>query len=152
MKRFQFNLAVLLRVYRRDEDEKKKRLGEANRALLMAEEELARLGTEYDECQRAEGRVRETGTSVEHLRLYTQYLFDLKRRIERQKERIRECLKAVRAAREKLIEAKRKVTALEKIREKRFLAWKKERNKFEMKRLDDICQTGFINAHREAAA
>lgn len=152
MKRFRFNLGALLRVYRIDEDNKKKRLGEANRVLFAAEEELKALGNEYDGSQRDEILIRERGVSVEHLRQFTQYLFTLKGRIERQRERIRECLKAVKAAREKLIESKRRVTALEKIREKRLLAWKKDRNRFEMKRLDDLCQIQFVREHPRTAA
>jgi len=152
MKKFKFNLEALLRMYLRDEEEKKKRLGEANRALSLAEQELVRLGEEYDGCQRSEALIREKGVSVHHLRLYVQYIFDLKVRIEKQNGLVRECMRQVRLCREKLIESKRKVKSTELIKAKRKEAWRKERNTFEMKQLDDICQQQYIRSHPQEVA
>jgi flagellar protein FliJ len=151
MKRFQFNLTALLRLYARDEEEKKRKLGEANRIMLLAEQELQRLGNEYDECQHRETEVREKGETLLHMKLYITYMFDLKHRIERQKVVVRDAAKQVRIARDRLIEAKRRVKSIERIKEKRFLLWKKERNRFEAKFLDDVCQQKFIRERAEAA-
>jgi len=151
MKRFRFNLEVLLRVYRLHEEEKKKRLAEANRELLAAEQNLAGLGREYDDCQDREGVIREKGESVARMKLYVQYMFDLKVRIEHQKITVRDRFRAVKAAREKLVEAMRRVKALERLRERRHEVWLKERRRFDMKRLDDLCSQQFIRLAREGS-
>ncbi|MFH0920768.1 MAG: flagellar export protein FliJ [Fibrobacterota bacterium] len=152
MKRFRFNLEVLLRVYRLDEEEKKKKLGEANREMLVAEQDLVNLGREYDGSQESERTVREQGESAGRMRLYVLYMFDLKQRIERQKVTVREKHIRVRAARDKLVESRRRVKALERLRERRKEIWVKERRRFEMKRLDDVCSQQFIRLHQEEGA
>jgi flagellar protein FliJ len=151
MRRFRFNLEVLLRVYRLDEDNKKKKLGEANRELMAAEQDLVGLGREYDNSQDSERTVRASGESAARMRLYVLYMFDLKQRIERQKLTVREKHRMVRAAREKLVEAMRRVKAIEKLKERRKEAWKKERNRFEMKQLDDMCSQQYIRQGQEAS-
>ena len=61
MRRFRFNLEALLRIYARNEEKYKKELGDANRALIEAENELVSLGNEYDLSQENEARLREKG-------------------------------------------------------------------------------------------
>jgi flagellar FliJ protein len=151
MKRFRFNLEVLLRVYRLDEDNKKKKLGEANRELRVAEQDLVNLGRDYDASQDQERAVRTTGETAARMRLYVLYMFDLKQRIERQKLTVRDKHRLVRAAREKLVEAMRRVKAIEKLKERRKEAWKKERQRFDMKQLDDLCSQQFIRQAREGS-
>lgn len=149
MKRFHFNLEALLRIYAREEEERKRKLGEANRMLLFAESELRRLGDEYDASQHEETRIREQGESLMQMKLYINYAFDLKGRIEKQKIAVRDALRQVKQMRDKLIEAKRRLMAIEHIKEKRFIAWKKERSRFEAKMLDDICQQQYIRNNAE---
>ncbi len=152
MKRFSFNLEALLRIYARAEEEQKRRLGEANRMLLLSEQELKRLGEEYDDYQRKESVIREKGESLNHMKLYLMYVFDLKVRIEKQKHVVKEAYRNVKIARDRLIEAKRRLKSIERIKENRFLAWKKERLHFEAKVLDDICQQKFIRERAHAAS
>jgi flagellar protein FliJ len=147
MKRFRFNLDALLRIYAREEEERKRKLGEANRTLMLAEAELKRLGEEYDACQHEETTRREKGESLVRMKLYLAYVFDLKGRIEKQKQTVKEAIRQVKVARDKLIEAKRRLKAIERIKEKRFQSWKKERNRFEAKVLDDLCQQKYIREH-----
>ncbi|MBL8028505.1 MAG: flagellar export protein FliJ [Fibrobacteres bacterium] len=152
MKKFKFNLEAVRRLYTIHEEEKKKKLAEANRLLMQAEQELQRLGKEYDDSQDAELKRREEGESVYSMRLYIQYAFDLKIRIESQKQRVLDAARTVSAARNELIEAKRKVKSIERLKEKQLLAWKKERNRYEAKVVDDLCQQQFIRLKEEAAA
>lgn len=152
MKKFKFNLEAVRRLYTIQEEEKKKKLAEANRLLMQAEQELQRLGKEYDDSQEAELKRREEGESVYSMRMYIQYAFDLKIRIEAQKQRVVDAARAVSAARNELVEAKRKVKSIERLKEKQHLAWKKERNRYEAKVIDDLCQQQFIRLKEEAAA
>lgn len=147
MKRFQFNLEALCHLYGRQEEAAKKNLGEANRLQILAEEEFVRLGKEYDLYQDKETKRRETGETVQEMRLYIQYVFNLKRRIESQREEVKKAVIRVKLCREKLVEAKKRLKAIERIRENRLSAWKKERGKFEMKFLDDVCQQQFVREH-----
>jgi len=55
-------------------------------------------------------------------------------------------------ARNELIEAKRKVKSIERLKEKRLISWKKERNRFEAKVIDDLCQQQYIRLQEEAVA
>jgi flagellar FliJ protein len=152
MKKFAFNLEAVRKLYTLREEEKKKKLAEANRIFQQAEAELQQLGKEYDDSQEAELRRREKGETVFSMRLYIQYAFDLKNRIEEQKQRVLNAARALSTARNELIEAKRKVKSIERLKEKRFLAWKKERNRFEAKVIDDLCQQQFIRLKEEAVA
>lgn len=151
MKRFRFNLEVLLRVYRLHEEDKKKKLAAANRELLAAEQELTRLGNDYDDSQERERAVREKNESVSQMKLYVQYMFELKRSIERQKITVRDKFRLVKTAREQLVEAMRRVKALERLKERRHEVWLKDRRRYEMKQLDDLCSLQFIRQTREAS-
>lgn len=150
MKRFRFNLDALLRIYAREEETRKRELGEANRALFISEQELVRLGREYDAYQEKEAKVREKGETVFQMRLYIQYVFDLKHRIEGQRDQVKQCMARVKQCRERLVEARRRVKAIERIRERRFEAWKKERRIFEVKLIDDLVTQKFIREHPAA--
>ncbi|OGJ86634.1 MAG: flagellar export protein FliJ [Candidatus Raymondbacteria bacterium RifOxyA12_full_50_37] len=152
MKRFTFNLAAVLRIYTIDEDNRKKEFGIAGRALREAQDELERLGTEYDRYQDIELARRAADESVAQMRLYTQYIFDIKRRIESQKRTVIERYRVVEQCRKRLIEATKRRKTIERIKEKRFQEWKKERQRFEMKFLDDVCQQMHIREHTPAAA
>jgi len=152
MKRFRFKLDVLMRLYGREEEARKKELGEANRLLLAAEQELTRLGAEYDAYQEKEAVLRTQGESVMEMRLYVQYIFDLKRRIEQKRDEVRSAMVRVKVCRDRLVEIKRKVKSIENIKQKRVDAWKKERNRFEMKTLDDLCGIQFLRDHTAFAA
>ncbi|OGJ92995.1 MAG: flagellar export protein FliJ, partial [Candidatus Raymondbacteria bacterium RIFOXYA2_FULL_49_16] len=138
--------------YTIDEDNRKKEFGIAGRALREAQDELERLGTEYDRYQDIELARRAADESVAQMRLYTQYIFDIKRRIESQKRTVIERYRVVEQCRKRLIEATKRRKTIERIKEKRFQEWKKERQRFEMKFLDDVCQQMHIREHTPAAA
>ena len=144
MQRFHFSLEALLRMRKREEDEKKKKLGEASRVFSLAEKELQQTGAEYDACQERETLVRTEGETVQHMRLYIQYIFDLKIRIERQKQQLLEAGRKVQEARQELMEARRRLKAIENLRDKKQEVWKKERSRFEVKLLDDLCSQQFV--------
>ncbi len=144
MKKFRFNLEALEKLYRIKEEEKKRQLADANRLFIQAEQELTRLGKEYDDSQEMELRRRENGESVYSMRLFVQYAFDIKNRIETQKKRVIEVSRLLNEAKKEVMEAKRRVKSMDKIRERRYNLWKKERGRFEAKTLDDLCQQQFI--------
>jgi flagellar export protein FliJ len=152
MKKFEFNLEAVRRLYCLKEDDKKKKLAEANKLFMQTEEELKRLGKEYDDSQEEELKRRSDGTNVYAMKLYIQYAFDLKNRIEAQKQRVIDAARALNAARNELIEAKRKVKSIERLKEKRKIAWRKDRNRFETKVIDDLCQQQYLRNKEGIAA
>ena len=144
MKRFKFTLEALARVYTAKQEEKQRALAQAQRSLREAESVLVAAAVEYERCQNDEAVLRDKGETVVQMRLFVQYAFELKQRIERQKKVITERLKEVNLARKILLDASRRVKALDQLKERRFGEWKKSRVRWERAFTDEINQLRFV--------
>lgn len=138
MRRFRFRLATLLRLREATRDQRRVELAEAYRVDDLLQDGLDRLGQELSrlkaECRQAAGPGR---VDVDRLVEAQRYEVTLKARqgqLTRQREAVAEEIERRRQA---LVEAKRDVHVLEKLREKQARRHQYEENRQEIKQLDE---------------
>ena len=136
MKGFTFQLQPVLEHRQRIEDEKQQQVAIRQRALDDAERELRRLNDDFREYSE---RLRSghKGLTTEELRLFYAHLQFLDRNIVAQIRVVAERRVAVDRARLELLAARKERKVVEKLKEKRRLAFISEELRVEQNELDD---------------
>ena len=139
MARFKFRLATLLRLREATRDERRSELAEAFRADDLLEQQQGELGTELGELKSRYRAAAEPGTvHIDRLVEVQRYEVTLKAQ-QTQLAKQREVVAAeIERRRQVLIGADRDVRVLEKLREKQALRHRREEDRRENKRLDEV--------------
>lgn len=145
MKKFAFSLQPVLDHRKRIEDEKQQTVAIRSRAHEDAKAELQRLNDEFRACS-AELRDRHRQLTIEDLRLHYAHLQYLDRAIEAQAGLVAERRAALDRARNDLIEASKDRKVVDKLKDRRRVAYVAEEMRVEQIELDDG------NARRHARA
>jgi len=136
--RFAFRLDPLLRMRRRTEEDAKAALGMAVAEQERQREVLRDLERELEESVDDQRRARDGEIWIEGQILSLQWNLRRKGEIEVQKTRIAKAGELVAEARRVLMEARRAVQILEKLRERRLEQWKLSEKRAEQATLSDI--------------
>ena len=136
-KKFKFPLDPALRYRRHLEGEKKRALAKARRAVLEQNRLLLELLREEGQGKEEFRKLKVGQTGVQRLRLQEQYLNALSRRIRREFEGLQRRLLAEEQARRELVEARKQVRVLERLRERREADYRYELGREEQKELDE---------------
>jgi flagellar export protein FliJ len=138
-KAFTFQLDPVLRYRRHLEQEKRRKLANARRAVLEQNRLLLDLVREEKAGKQDLGDMKGRGTlSIEQVRLHEQYLNSLAGRIRREYATLQVRLLDEERSRRELAEARKKVRVLERLRERRRAAYDYELARQERKELDEI--------------
>lgn len=138
MKKFRFNLEAPLKVKKIHEDLCKQKLAEAIRRKLKAEEHLSYLIS-------AEAKAKDdlkdkllNSVKVEDLCLFDTYIYDLNSCIQIQKTALNNATLAYDQCRNDFMRKRKDRQVIEKIKEKRYMAYLKEINSDEQKISDEL--------------
>ena len=139
MPQFRFRLATLQKLREALRDQRRSALAEAQHALDLLDEQLARVAAEFQELRRRYQSAARPG-ALEVDRLVEVQRYELVLRAEQQRfEQQRETIRAeVERRREALVAADREVKVLEKLREKQETRHRREDDQREMKRIDEV--------------
>lgn len=148
MKRFVFRLETLLDIRKRSEEQIKLRLAKKNRKIIEKQKILEGCYQELKELQSSEKARRSGGEPVVLLRYSVAFRHKLKGDILEAGRCIDDLRASVAAIRNELVEATKARRALEIIRERQLLAWKKSYNREEQNFIDDVAQQKYIRAQR----
>jgi flagellar FliJ protein len=152
MRRFRFALQTLLEVRTREEDAVKLELGEKNRLVGRAREELAALHDRLTGLQSSELTTRENAHDVVALRHAVAYRHRLKTEMLRTGQRMQHLQHEAEQVRQRLVAATQRRRAIELIRDRRYREWRREYNAQEQKSIDDLSQQKYIRDKRAEAA
>lgn len=141
MRRFHFSLEKLLRLRRAAEEQEKLRLAVAWRECRREEEALARYRADLDAWQ--DGLLARSRPLPELLHGYT-YLDGLRRRVERQEERLAEARTRLEESRARAARAIRQRQVLERLRERRLADYLYQWGREERKLLDEAGNAVFL--------
>ena len=138
-KKFRFRLEPLLK-YRRHLDEQARReLALAHRRALDQNQVLLKLlQDEYAAKKRMTALKSRAELSVREVRMNEQFLLGTARRIRREYEGLQNLLLREQQARRVLVEARRKMRVLERLKERRKAGYDYELSRAERKELDEI--------------
>jgi flagellar FliJ protein len=148
MKRFVFRLETLLELRKQTEEQIKLRLAEKNREIIEKRKILEAFYRELKELQSSEKTRRSGDEPVLLLRYSVAYRHKLKADILHTGRSIDDLRAAANAVRAELVEATKARKALEIIRERQVLAWRKKYRREEQNFIDDVAQQKYIRAHR----
>ncbi|MCB9497351.1 MAG: flagellar export protein FliJ [Fibrobacteria bacterium] len=150
MARFTFRLDPLLELRRRTEQEARTILGKAIAKESREREILQRMEEELSESMDLQKRSREGEIWVQGQILALGWNAGRRGEIASQGRRISEAAQVVARARELLMEAKRGVQVLEKLRDRRMEQWKLSERRKEQATLSDIAAIRWARQEREA--
>lgn len=138
MAKFHFKLESILRLKHQMEDNLKNELGKAKRKLDREERILGRLKSEEEECIRDFNAKTSQKTTAKKLKEHNTYISVIRKRIELQKENVNQARLNVDKVRGELIKIVQEREMLEKLKEKKYAEFIKERNKEEQKLNDEV--------------
>ncbi len=143
MKKFQFNLATVLRVREREEEAARIKLVKARELLNVIIKKIEALESEKLSVE-AEWRNRST-TRGSFLRGedYVGYLQILQGRIAEQQDELMRAQNIVEAKRVELEKISRKKKALENLKERKYAQWNEEYRTMERLHLDEVAVTRY---------
>jgi flagellar FliJ protein len=144
MKRFSFRLQTLFDIKKQKEEQLKRALAIKNGLILRAVQRLEQNRLQLSTFQDLEKERRSSGPSAQALRLSVTYRYKLQRDIAdagREATTLRQ--EAQNLVRE-LTEAKKESRALEIVKEKKIIQWKRDNKREEQDALDDISQKEHI--------
>ena len=137
-KAFRFRLEPVLRYRQHLEEEKKRALADARKAVMQQNHDLMELLMEENEGKKRFRKAKMEAKEVRQLRLQEQYLNAVARRIRLEFEELQKKLLAEELARRELVHARKQVRALERLRERRKDQYHYELGRSEQKELDEI--------------
>lgn len=149
MARFQFRLDPLLRLRRRSEEDAKAALGRAIAEEARQRGILASQEVELEESISAQRSAREGEIWVQGQILALGWNELQKAEIARQMVRIHQAAEGVAQARGVLMEARRAVQILEKLRERRKTQWTLDQLRKEQVTLSDIAGIRWVRLQKE---
>lgn len=136
---YEFSLEVVLEHRRKLENEARRRWVEAQ---SLVDQAIAELNVMYDQVDAARASNLETersgGTTAARLVANDNFIAGQKFRIEAQRMKIRDLKMTADELQEAMVEAAKETKTLEKLKERGFEEWKKERRKREMKETDEL--------------
>ena len=136
--RFQFRLDPVLRLRLRDEETAKRALGEATQRESREREALQALQDELSAEVSAQAQARQDVIWAQGQSLYLEWAIAQNGRIAAQRQVCLEAAQAVEAARKALVEARRAVQVLEKLKERRHEQWKLDLSRKEQAFASDV--------------
>ena len=139
MAKFKFRLGTLLRLREATRDERRSELAKAYQAEGILEKQRRRIADELDELERQSRQACAPGPlDLDQLLEARRYELVL-RAAERQARQQHEAVQAeVQRRRDAVVEANRQVRVLERLREKQLQRHRREENRLEVKRLDEV--------------
>lgn len=150
MKKFRFKLEPVLRHRSHIEQVKKKELADVNRELLDAQKKLSSFEKEFRNTQVSIEREESIKTlNMENILMFEAYLIHLKRMIELQHILIEQIELKLQKKRLEYVEALKAKKVIEKLREKKYVAYMQEMDKLEQKQIDDMAVTKYVRQHKE---
>lgn len=152
MKRFHFSLDTLFSLRKRAEDSVKHELATKNTEIVSAKTALQTTHDELKMLQESEKQNRQEHLNPQLLSQAVTFRKTLKNKIFTCVQKIDNLSEEAEAIRHRLVIARQKTRAVELVREKRFYAWKQEKNRAEQKFTDDIAEQGFIRGQKSAQA
>lgn len=135
---FAFRLEPILRLRLRDEEEAKKKLGSAIAREQAERAALASLEQELSEEIRAQGAARSGEIWAAGQAMYLDWSRAQNGRIADRKRICDEAASAVAIARREVVEARRAVQVLEKLKERRRAQWHLDQNRKEQAFASDV--------------
>lgn len=136
--KFVFRLESILRLRRRDEETAKKNLGLAVAREMAEREALRALEMELSDEIGAQAQARSGEIWAQGQTLYLEWTRGQNLRIAAQRQACHDATAAVAKARSALVEARRAVQVLEKLRERRWAQWHLEQNRKEQAFASDV--------------
>lgn len=136
--KFEFRLDPVLRLRLRDEETAKRELGEAVAREQKERDALQALQDELSLEVSSQAQAREDVIWAQGQALYLEWAIAQNGRIAAQRQVCQEAAKAVQAARQAVVEARRAVQVLEKLRERRLQQWKLELSRKEQAFASDV--------------
>ena len=144
---YRFKLQALLNHRHHQEEVCQKELADAQRNLSAAQEHLRRLKKDKrDNVQKLQVRQKERHSTSKIL-IYINYIGQLSRDIEAQREQVSMASQDVRHKRDDLIAVVKKRKTLEKLKENEQLAYQQKMMQVERKFNDEVAATRHIRNH-----
>ena len=138
---FQFKLQALLNHRYHQEEVCQKKLADAQRIFSAVQDHLRHLKKDkHDNVQNLQTRQKEPH-STSNILIYINYIEQLSRDIEAQREQVRIASREVRQKRADLIAVVKKRKTLEKLKEKEWLAYQRNMMQAERKFNDEVAAT-----------
>lgn len=136
--KFVFRLESILRLRRRDEETAKKNLGLAVAKEMSERDALRSLEQDLSDEIGAQAQARSGEIWAQGQALYLEWTRGQNLRIVAQRQACLDAAAAVATARSALVEARRAVQVLEKLRERRWAQWHLEQNRKEQAFASDV--------------
>jgi len=138
MRRFEFGLKTVLKVRRSTEERLKQEYANQTRRLNEEYRKLETLSAQVlaSEEEARAAQSNQVGLALE--RAYCEYLQSLERRLAKTRERIVLLETELKRQQAVLLQARRAVKVLEKLRERRWAEYHKKSQQQEQKNLDDL--------------
>ena len=143
---YSFKLQTLLNHRRHQEEALQKLLADVHRELTVEQNQLHRQKRAKRENAHTLQQKQATGCTVTDCLLYVNYIEQLSRDIDQQRQRVKQAEKKVRNKRQELLEAVKKRKVLEKLKEKGHQAYLKKLMQNERKLMDEIASTRHARA------
>lgn len=141
---YQFKLEALLNHRQHQEEACQIELADAQRIFSAVQEHLRRLKKDkLDNAQNLQTRQKEPH-STSNILIYINYIEQLSRDIEAQREQVRSASQDVRQKRDDLIAVVKKRKTLEKLKEKEWMAYQRKMMQTERKFNDEVAATRHI--------
>ncbi|MDI3298191.1 MAG: flagellar export protein FliJ [Bacillota bacterium] len=148
MSRFRFRLERLLDLRRQERQAAELALGLAMRREEEAAERCRRLESTLAAARRRWAEER-TGTLSGTWRQHAAWLEELERLLGEARSRQQEAAAQAEAARAQLAAARTGERSLERLRERRLLAWRLEEQRSEQRELDEVARLRWLRRHQE---
>jgi flagellar FliJ protein len=142
--KFRFRLETVLRQRKIEQDLAQKDHAEAAAAVRDQLAKIKRLYSRIDDARlRAENIQKQGGTCLSDLQALEAFIVGQKQRIVKERQVARELMAVEEEKHDVLVECNKAFKILEKLKEKKKLEFKVEKNKKEVKRADDIVTMRF---------
>lgn len=138
MKKFEFKFAAVLRQRKVREEESLRALGRAQRAYQAELANKARLLAELENSLQRRENLGQVPISPLAFQLEDEFISGSKHWIRRADQVILRASKAVEKALRAYLTARRQTTMIERLREKAYEEYRRERAKYEQKQQDDL--------------
>lgn len=144
MKRFRFTLQTLADIKKRKEDAVKLRLAQKNREIIAAKDELAGIQGELADLMVSERQRRREMASLSSLRFSVTYRHKLQHDSAAKSNLIEKLTREADAVRQELVAATKETKALQLLKDRRYVEWKREARLREQGFIDDVSQQKYI--------
>ncbi|MBM7581380.1 flagellar export protein FliJ [Caldicoprobacter guelmensis] len=151
MAKFKFSLEVLLKVKELKKRQAETEYAEVQRKLDRQLAMLSKLTDEYHGVVSEMDRIAANGTTVYHMKRYSDYSLALRRQVELQQQVVDKVTNDVDAAKSRLIGLIREVNVLNEVKERQYYQYRLEEEKRYQNAIDEYAsykiykQGGLIN-------